>query len=494
MSEPHPADTLSAPPARARRRGRLLLTLLGLPVALLVGGYLYLILSAEWELRQAIAEADRLEAPHGWRLHELEAGRAVVVEEENSAPLLMATYGLFPVGWGRQPQFLNPLRDLPPEARLNEAQVTVLRAEVQKAAAALPLARRLADLPSGRYVISWSPDYISTTVPHFGAVHNATHLLQYDAWLRVHDGDADGALTSVRAAFGAARSLGDEPYTLTGRVYCREHALQALERVLAQGNPSAEALQDMQQLLEDEERLPVLLTRLRGERAGLDQLMASLQERGVSGGFPTHRYVGPAQEPTLADRVSLYSPGGVKRQRAALLRYMTRAVEAAKLPPEQQQAALHEIAAGTVDEPFLVRALTYPVQMAAERPGHAPAQMRCAIAAVAAERYRLAQGGWPESLEALVTAGLLREVPADPYGGAPLRFVRLNDGVLIYSLGPDGRDDGVKPAPLNPMVLSTDLGFRLWDVDRRRQPPPPKPASDPPPPGPPPDAPVPEDR
>src|SRR5262245_41559145 len=68
--------------------------------------------------------------------------------------------------------------------------------------------------------------------------------------------------------------------------------------------------------------------------------------------------------------------------------------------------------------------------------------VRCAVAGMAAERYRLRHGRWPESLAELVPAGLLREVPADPYSEGPLQLRRARDGLVIHSVGPDGVYDG----------------------------------------------------
>jgi hypothetical protein len=97
------------------------------------------------------------------------------------------------------------------------------------------------------------------------------------------------------------------------------------------------------------------------------------------------------------------------------------------------------------------------------------ARLRCAAAAVDAERYRLRHGRWPETLEALVP-DFLREVGLDPFDGRPLKCRRLADGFVIYAVGPDGIDDGgnVKNSAIPPdKVVSptggTDIGFRLWD-------------------------------
>jgi hypothetical protein len=99
------------------------------------------------------------------------------------------------------------------------------------------------------------------------------------------------------------------------------------------------------------------------------------------------------------------------------------------------------------------------------------ARLRCAIAAVAAERYRLKhEKTWPGGLDDLVKDGLLKEVPKDPYDGKPLRFKRTPTGVIVYSVGPDMIDNGGKVGPATPGAAGTDIGFELWD--RRGLPPP----------------------
>jgi hypothetical protein len=53
----------------------------------------------------------------------------------------------------------------------------------------------------------------------------------------------------------------------------------------------------------------------------------------------------------------------------------------------------------------------------------------------------------------------LDEVPADPFDGNPLRMSAKDGGVLIYSIGPDGKDDG--GAPLDRKHQTGDIVFHL---------------------------------
>ena len=78
----------------------------------------------------------------------------------------------------------------------------------------------------------------------------------------------------------------------------------------------------------------------------------------------------------------------------------------------------------------------------------------------------------------------LGDVPLDPYDGKPVRLNRTPFGVVVYCLGPDRKDNGGRINPEAPVAPDSDLGFRLWDVDKRRQSAPPPPEDGPPGPGP----------
>lgn len=67
------------------------------------------------------------------------------------------------------------------------------------------------------------------------------------------------------------------------------------------------------------------------------------------------------------------------------------------------------------------------------------ARIACAL-----ERYRLAHGEYPESLDAL-TSQFIDKIPHDIIGGQPLHYHRTDKGrFLLYSVGWNERDDGGK--------------------------------------------------
>jgi len=62
--------------------------------------------------------------------------------------------------------------------------------------------------------------------------------------------------------------------------------------------------------------------------------------------------------------------------------------------------------------------------------------------AIALRAYRAETGGFPATLD-LLAPKYLKAIPADPYGGGEsLRYAIKNEKYVLYSIGPDGNDDG----------------------------------------------------
>ncbi len=66
---------------------------------------------------------------------------------------------------------------------------------------------------------------------------------------------------------------------------------------------------------------------------------------------------------------------------------------------------------------------------------------------LALRAYRLEKGAYPANLQALVP-GYINAVPADPFGGGePMRYKLSGQSYALWSIGPDGTDNGGKPIP-----------------------------------------------
>jgi hypothetical protein len=462
---------VTAPP---RRRWRFWLLAVGVPLGILLVTAVVWVMRTTSALQNAMAEADRLDPR--WRMEDIQADRATFPPGQNAADKIIAVKRLKPAGWGPNQKLWDMITDLPAERRITAEQAAELGKALADVQPALAEAQSLIDTPRGRHPVTYNPDWISTLLPTIQTNREAVTLLKFDAIAKAEAGDVDGAVRDAHAALHAAGALGDEPNAIAQlvRIACQAIAINMIERALAQGEPSEAVLAPLQARLEEFEREPLFLYAMRGERAGIHMLFDSLRD----GTMPAGSLAGMANGGSNYMGWLLRIPGFANSQEAGLFAFMNEQVEAAKLPPEQWDTAFGNQAARVAQLPILARLLVPAGNKMAEACKRNHATMRCAIVLVAAERFRRKTGQWPKAPDEIVAASVLKAVPGDPYAnGQQIKLARTADGLIVYSTGPDGVDDGGKlDRSFAPNRAGVDWGLKLWDVAQRRQPPlPPKP-------------------
>jgi hypothetical protein len=419
--------------------GIVIATALGLAAA--YGVYLIIWLTSD---REAIAEADRLDP--AWRMQELQDKREVIPNQENGALVVLAACKLWPVQqtpysqefWALDGGTEQSIILLPPPMELNGKQQAALKNELQKAAPALKEARRLLHVSRGRYP---STESLEAGGGDYQESRRIAKLLHLDSVLQAQEKQEDEALATPVAIVNAGRSIGDEPsiFAQMVRMSCQMALIAQIERVLAQGEPGENALQAAQQRLENEANQPLLLIGVRGDRAQCFQNLERMDN------LFWHGYLREA------------------------FRMQTKCVEAAKAPSEKQLVAARKLKSEASSLNPVTLLWFFSFEEFLKNSLRNQAWLRCTYVGLAAERYRLAHNRWPDALAALVPE-FIHEVPVDPYNGSPLKYRRLDDGVVIYSVGPDDQDNGGKLDRQNPTAPGTDIGFQPWDVPHRRQP------------------------
>jgi hypothetical protein len=478
----------SPPPRRRWRRlwryaALSLLTIIGVPL----GWYFYQRHAADRELQEAIAEVDRTHP--GWRLQELLDARPPIAAEKNSANVVIAAQKLLPKDWPFKA--LDEIAGVPPPVRLRPDQEAAVREELKALAPALVEARKLADYSRGRYTITYAPDWLSTLVPDLQNVREIGSLLRLDVRLSLQDGEQGRAWRSCHALLNAGRSIGDEP-SLIGpliRIAIDSSTVHDVERSLGQGEVDAPALGAMQKVLEEECAEDLVVIGLRGERAGTDHMLTNIETGRISllATLENPGRPGTKSAPGFWDGLNEFlAVPMVKRSHAWLLRYHTKVIEACQLPGMERYHAFgnleDEVREQNIrqDKSLIMAALLFPAILKVpgqERRGDT--LLHCAVAGLAAERFRVKHKRWPESLDELVKAGLLKEVPIDLFDGQPVRLRRTKDGIVVHSVA---RWIGSTVESLDYQGDALDnlqdfdekqvrIEFRLWDPDHRRQPP-----------------------
>jgi hypothetical protein len=500
----------SAPKPRRRWPLRLALALLAV-----VGTPLLIIGFGRWqegrEWRAACAEADRLDP--GWRWHELLASRPTVPDSENLALTAHAVHRLLPEGlpeWsdvirddelplpppvgpnppaGPPPPLLDwrsayastfesELYALDPNQRLHPTPAAILRRKMAKLAPALEAARPLADQPHGHTGPSPAARYDADRITY--EIQDVVPVFRLWSLLQAEDGNLDGALTSCRSLLNAVRMTADDlsPTGQLNSLLNLNMAVLQIQRVLGQGEPSPAALAGLQQRLDEEYNRPTLLTILRGKRAEVAEVMRALDDGRLTTETVARSFLTDTNPPRVTGYElidawlhRLKGNGWRRSYAASYLHYLTQLIELAKPSPDGLRQRAGEVAAARAALPTALMKCGAGLDQMIARERESWALLLTASAALAAERFRQQRGRWPESLGEL-TPEYLKMAPADPFDGQPLRYRQLADGVVIYSIGPNGVDDSGKLAGEFPEAPDTDLGVRLWDPAQRRQPPP----------------------
>jgi hypothetical protein len=406
-----------------------------------------------------------------WTWERLNAARPHPPAEKNGAELIPRIKLLTHPDWGKAVRNLESAShpETPPNVRYAPAIIAQVQRDLELSADAVQLARTLKDCPLGHRDVVLPALVFDAPLDETQQTRHVAHLLRWEVEVAVEVGDARRAADGLLALLNASRSVGDEPFPISQlvRIAVRAVTVRGIERAIAQRSDIP--LVELQNALAADAEEPLFLYGVRGDRAAFDRFYENVLNDEI------------APEDVLPD----YTPLSwwryrttISADRAATLRCMNRYVEIAHRPVHEQHAilaAVPEIPTGRRYHLSNLLLMSGSINRFADAYRRSATETRCAVVGVACERFRQQHKRWPESLNDLVPV-FLPAVPLDPYNGEPLRYAKLNDGVVVHSVGkwPPKSNAGFglpdPPEQIRPAV-GIDYGFRLWDPDRRRLPP-----------------------
>ena len=257
-------------------------------------------------------------------------------------------------------------------------------------------------------------------------------LLFLEALVKTHEGDAPGVARSLRAMIALARSLDHEHLNVPHqyRTLHLDYLCDCLTRLISIVEFAED---DLKRLQRDLRSIP--------HREPFRRFLLSARVRGIM----VHE--NPAMvnvKPLPWDNASL----------VWYLRLMRRVIAATEKPwPEvfaaakaieqelseasevQELSQLHQALFRDIGLPDSTWRLCMTLRVVAK--------IRATDAAIGAELYRREHGDWPSELAELVPK-FLPEVPEDPFNGQPIRWLRTNEKLMIYSVDNDFVDNEAK--------------------------------------------------
>jgi len=303
--------------------------------------------------------------------------------------------------------------------------------------------------PSCRFEHDYTAGF-SMLMPHLAGLRNMIRILEAKACLEAQAGRSEAAWDLAVTQLKFADVLRKEPILISQlvrfasiRVSC-----QTIRKVSEIAPPNEEQGRIIDRLLMDYQDNAPLLLALDGERLLGGEWAFNLLKNGPIKNLGALSGQESGAENVFLGLYSAFKPLSLA-DHAAYLRTMSEHTRNAQQPysPGEQRNLDAQIGRLHVVTSMIVPALGRIKEVYWET----VAEMRVTRAGLALLQSRKAQGAFPQTLETLALKDL-----NDPFSGGPLLYRPSPKGFVLYSVGPDQKDNGGAPKPKK--------GKADWDV------------------------------
>jgi hypothetical protein len=331
--------------------------------------------------------------------------------------------------------------------------------------------RQAAALPGSRFPLNYDTDTGRPDMiwgPHLETMGECTALLQLRALAELEAGQSEPALADVGLMLGLIDKIRSEPFLLSqqervsmlettaqpiweGLVKHRwqDAQLAELERRLATFDFVADFRSATRSEIASQVAVTEYLRRhprevFTGGNDGFDRICSTLLAHCLPSGWFYRNEL-------CASKILLeeYLPAGDARAQTispALLRKADASVRHTPFTPFT----------------IVAKSLIPSLMIEASRFAYAQAIVNLSRTSCALERYRLAHGNYPATLDMLAPQ-CIAAVPHDPIGGQPLHYQTTDrDHFLLYSIGWNERDDGGTVSITAHGGVDPDAGDWVW--------------------------------
>jgi len=334
--------------------------------------------------------------------------------------------------------------------------------------------RQASWLPYSRFPLDYDNENpAAILLPHLAALRRCSQVLQLRAIAELQNDQNDRALEDVKLMLRLADSVRTEPFLISHlvRIAILQISLQPVWEGLTKHRWSDEQLARLYQELSRLDFLTDYQLAMHGEMVFQDGLRRYLRHHPEQ----LLNLAGDTQssKPDIIGSICLHLvPSGwffqnqIRCAQAMEEFYLPAAdVQHQTIDPtmiRQAEAAVeHElknIGPFNIMETMMLPALG----SAARKFAYAQSSVDFARIACSLERYRMARGQYPESLDRLLPQ-YLGTLPHDVIGGAPLIYHPRADGQFqLYSVGWNEKDDGGVSAFKRNGTLDTETGDWTW--------------------------------
>jgi hypothetical protein len=368
----------------------------------------------------------------------------------------------------RRPNFESDKTDLADRAAAAPAVLEGMKPDE----AAFNALRVASARPYSRFPIQYNlEDASNIPLPHLSRIQEICWRLNLIACAELAAGQTDKALTDVKLTLDLADSIKTEPFLISylERVACFQLAIQPVWEGLAEHGWTELQMQELEARFQCYDFPADMDQALKRAQGSGSQLIDEVKKEGL--GLAEYFGVDLVLDIDLSDphkrflnAIGRIMPAGWYDQER--LKYYTASDELMKgvivlseekvspsqlasnyaklnrqFPDPELPTSVSAILHHEVIMPHLLVSLSkLPIKAARPQIAANQAAIACAL-----ERYRLANGHFPETLNAL-TPQFISRLPNDVITGQPYQYRRTEDGqFILYSVGWNEKDDGGVP-------------------------------------------------
>jgi len=318
--------------------------------------------------------------------------------------------------------------------------------------------------PHARMPLNYEKGFeeVGAWLPSLAAEKRWAQFLQLRTLADLQAGQSQAALEDAKLFLRVTDSLRDQPYLISHlvRIAMMAIALQPIYEGLAQHSWNDAQLSELETVLEKEDFLADYETAMRGERmCGIDALEKMRLTREEKSSEPENGGAIVTNSLRLMPSAFFYQNELACAQRMELgilpLVDLTNRVVSPSAVDQTEATITNEMK--HLSPYKMLSLMSLPaVGKSILRFAMIQTQTDLARVACALERFRLAHGNYPESLDELAPQ-FVASVPHDVIGGKPLHYRRTDDGkFVLYSVGWNEKDDGGT-------LIANKNGRVLWE-------------------------------
>ena len=283
---------------------------------------------------------------------------------------------------------------------------------------------------------------INMLMPNLSHLRRLSFILSAKACLEARAGNCDRAWNIVRIQLRLADALLTEPIMISQmvrygmiRLSCR-----TIREVCEIAPPNEQQYRSVQDLLAGLDEVAPMVRAIDGERLIFGEWAFNLPKNELYKIDPINEY--PENLPGIINRLILFRitfKPMFLADRAAYMRFMHKSAQffedpsshvMADLKEEEHHVKYHMMTSMLM--PAIFRLKTIHSEMTAE--------LRITRAGLALLQYKQNRDAFPDTLEALKLSDII-----DPYSTEPFRYKAQGQDFILYSIGPDKKDNGGSP-------------------------------------------------